>query len=626
MFKEKDMLLYKGQPAVVAAVEGGKAIVELPPKGKEPAERKSIREKDAALLAEGPVASLKAALGAQLPPFEVSPDEAADFFEGEEPSFAEVAELLWGKMPPECAWAAWQAFLRMPRFCCESPDSAARGKSRAEAEEEARAREEKLKKEKEKEAFCARLRNTAKNREGGIRLPDDAAFLQEVEALALGKSGRCASLLAAGLKESPESAHSVLIKCGWWNRKRNPWPERKGLRLSDAAADVAPPAEDDDAGREDFTRFLSFAIDNEWSDDPDDAVAFYGGRLWVHIADPVASVLPDSAADIEARARGATLYLPEGTFKMLKADALPLFALGLTEKSRALSFGIAFTETGAVKDVQVKKTFVAVRRMTYEEADAQKESAELFPLFEIARRNTRRREEAGAVSIEMPEARITLDAEKNIAFSPVFQTEAFAMVREMMLLAGEAAARFAFKHSIPFQYISQEQPSLPAKLPEGLAGEFAKRKGMKPRKVGVTPSDHAGLGLGMYSQVTSPLRRYGDLVSHQQLHRFIADEPMLSPDEMTERIAQGDAALRLCVQAERETRAHWAVNYLLDNPNWVGDAVILDAGQNAGLVLIPELGLEARCAIPAGAKPNGVIRVRAGKPDVPSLDPDIYPV
>ncbi len=626
MFKEKDLLLYKNQPAVVIAIESDKAVIELPPKGKEAGEKKSIREKDAFLLAEGPVSGMKAVLEAALPDFEVSPEEAADFFEGDAPSFAQVSELLWGKLPPESGWACWQALLQLPRFLCENPEKAVFTKSKEEAEEEAIRREEKIKKEKEREAFCERLRNTAKNKKNGIRLPEDAAFLQEIEALALGKSGKSATFQAAGLKETPENAHSVLLNCSWWNRKRNPWPERKGLKLADAAAEIAPPPEEDDADREDFTHFVSFAIDNKWSNDPDDAVSFYDGKLWIHIADPAASVLPDSAADAEARARGATLYLPEGTFKMLRAEALEFFALGLTEKSRALSFGIAFTETGAIKDVEIKKTFVSVKRMTYEEAEAEKDSAELLPLFEIAQKNAKRRENAGAVSIEMPEVRITLDSEKNISFSPVFHNEAFAMVREMMLLAGEAAARFAFKHSIPFQYISQEQPSLPAKLPDGLAGEFAKRKGMKPRKVSVAPSDHAGLGLGMYSQVTSPLRRYGDLASHQQLRRFLAGKPLLSPEEMTERIAQGDAALRLCVQAERESRAHWAVNFLLDNPNWEGDAVVLDVGQNAGVVLIPELGLEARCAIPSGVNPNSVIRVRAGKPDVPSLDPDIYPV
>ncbi len=626
MFREKDLLLYKNQPAVVLSVENGKATIELPPKGKGEAEKKSIREKDAFLLARGPVPSIRAVVDATLPDFEISPEEAADFFENDAPAFAEVAELLWGKLDPESAWVCWQAFLKLPRFFCENPESNVLIKSKEEAAAEASRLEERAKKEKEREAFFERLRNTAKDKEGGIQLPDDASFLQEIEAFALGKSEKSAAFQAAGLKETAENAHSVLLRCGWWDKRRNPWPERKGLKLTDAAAKIAPPPEKDDATREDFTHFTAFAIDNAWSDDPDDAVSFSDGKLWVHIADPAASVLAGSDADNEARARGATLYLPEGAFKMLEPNALSLFALGLQEKSRALSFCIALSETGAIKDVEVKKTFVRVKRMTYEEAETQKESAELFPLFEIARNNARRREEAGAVNIEIPEVKINLDSEKKPRFTPVFQTEAFAMVREMMLLAGEASARFAFKHSIPFQYISQEPPSLPNKLPEGLAGEFAKRKSMKPRKVSTFPADHAGLGLGMYSQVTSPLRRYGDLISHQQLRRFLLGEPLLSPAEMTERVAQGDAAMRLCMQAERETRIHWAINFLLDNPFWEGDAVVIDTAGATGIVIIPELGLETKCALPAGTHLNSLIRVRAGKSDLATLSPGIYPV
>ena len=44
-------------------------------------------------------------------------------------------------------------------------------------------------------------------------------------------------------------------------------------------------------------------------------------RLWVHVADVAALVPPDSALDVEARARGATLYLPDQTIGMLP-DAL----------------------------------------------------------------------------------------------------------------------------------------------------------------------------------------------------------------------------------------------------------------------------------------------------------------
>ena len=64
----------------------------------------------------------------------------------------------------------------------------------------------------------------------------------------------------------------------------------------------------------------AFAIDSPWSTDPDDAIAFDGECLWVHIADPASTVLPDSPIDISARGRGATLYLPEGAARMLSED------------------------------------------------------------------------------------------------------------------------------------------------------------------------------------------------------------------------------------------------------------------------------------------------------------------
>jgi hypothetical protein len=52
-----------------------------------------------------------------------------------------------------------------------------------------------------------------------------------------------------------------------------------------------------------------------------------GYSLWVHVADPAASVLPGSPADIEARSRGTTLYLPEGASRMLGEEVLSLFVL-----------------------------------------------------------------------------------------------------------------------------------------------------------------------------------------------------------------------------------------------------------------------------------------------------------
>ena len=40
---------------------------------------------------------------------------------------------------------------------------------------------------------------------------------------------------------------------------------------------------------------------------------------------------------------------------------------------------------------------------------------------------------------------------------------------------------------------------------------------MKRSQYRLTPAPHEGLGIALYAEVTSPLRRYLDLVVHQQL-------------------------------------------------------------------------------------------------------------
>ena len=147
---------------------------------------------------------------------------------------------------------------------------------------------------------------------------------------------------------------------------------------------------------------ISYAIDSEWSTDPDDAIGFDGEYLWVHIADPASTVLPDSPIDICARGRGATLYIPEGAARMLSEDCLEDYALVLKEISRALSFKIKLNENCEIEDCEILRTIVDVKRLSYKKADELKDSAELKPLFEIARKTAERRKKNGAVLNQCP--------------------------------------------------------------------------------------------------------------------------------------------------------------------------------------------------------------------------------
>lgn len=445
-------------------------------------------------------------------------------------------------------------------------------------------------------------------------LPDDAKFLQDVEAVALGSSDKSKTMKEVGIKETPEKAHKLLLDTGVWSTTKNPHPSRQGISMHSATETLASPPQEDRV----VVSHTAYAIDNAWSTDPDDAIAFDGQYVWVHIADPASTVMPDSTVDINARGRGATLYIPEGAARMLCESCLEDYALGLSNPSKALSFKIQLDDNGSILSCEVLKTLVQVTRLTYEYVDSNKTRPELAVLFDIARKNEQRRIKAGAVTINLPEVHISVD-EGVVHIQPCERTASSDVVREFMLLAGEAAAKYAFKNNIPFPFVSQEKPDIPKDLPDGLAGQYKLRRHMRSRSVGVTPKQHAGLGLGMYSQVTSPLRRYSDLIAHQQLRAFLDGRTVIGKDEMLERIARGDAATVATAKAERNSRLHWTLVYLAQNPNWTADAVVVELKGKTAVCLIPSLALETTIFLSKSAKLNEAIKVKAGKINIPEL-------
>lgn len=623
MFKTKSLVLYKNQPALLQEVSTDKYTIlyctALPSPGGKPAQfaTQKVREKDIELLFE--TTSGEKTLLVQLlqvtedakamqeriePLYELLSEEEDSFTTPV--SFADLQDYADVKTAQD-SWILYKALKNTLFFTEQAPLSfmVQTKEVIARQEEKNRAKEAEL---ENRSAFIQRLK--AKK----LNLPADAQLMQDVEALALGQSDKSKTMKEAGFTETPEKAHKLLLDTGVWTVTKNPYPTRWGLSTQSATQRLAPPPEEERITLEQE----AYAIDNQWSTDPDDAIAFDGQYVWVHIADPASSVYPDSPIDIAARHRGATLYIPEGAVRMLAEDSLEDYALGLTPLSRALSFCIELDENGAVLSCKVLKTLVKVKRYTYEEADMQKDSPQLAPLYTIARRNEQRRLKAGAVSITLPEVHISVtDGIVNI--SPALSWESNNVVREFMLLAGEAVAKFAFKNGIPFPFVSQEKPDLPTNILDGYAGQYQLRRCMRSRSLGVTPMQHAGLGLGMYTQVTSPLRRYSDLVAHQQLRAFIDGRPLLNKDTMLERIAAGDAAAGASVKAERKSNLHWTLVYLTQNPQWEGDAVVVELKGKQALCLIPSLAQETLLTPSRTVALNDTIKVRAGNIDIPTL-------
>jgi exoribonuclease-2 len=594
--RQDSLVLYKNRPGRISQV-GEKLEVTL-----ENGKTVRVRPKDVTLLHAGPIRHLSELAA---PAGEV--ETAWELLAGETTTLAELAELIYDDFTPASAWATWQ-LIDEGLYFRGSPEAV----TVAQAEEVAQAQATRQARLAERQAWADFIERAGP---GELRA-EDGRFLSEVEQVALGQLDKSRVLRELARPESPESAHALLLDLGYWQPSHNPYPQRAHLASSAPALSLPSlPAE----GRLDLTHLPALAIDDAGSSDPDDALSLDGERLWVHVADVAAVIPPDSLADVEARARGANLYLPEMTVPMLPAQATELLALGLAEISPALSFGLDVGPGGEVMAVEIKPSWVRVERWSYEQAEARLGDEPFAALADLAERSRARRLAHGAIDIDLPEVKARVEAGQ-VVIHPLPPLKSRSLVQEAMLLAGEAVARLAREAAIPFPYTGQEPPDEPDQpRPEGLAGMFARRLSMKPGQVKSVAGPHAGLGLEIYARVTSPLRRYLDLVAHQQLRAYLAGKPLLSEAAMLERVGAAEAVSGEVRRAERLANQHWTLVYLMQHPDWQGEGVVVEQRNRNHTVLIPELAYETRLTLPGDPPLNSRVQLAFRRVNLPEL-------
>lgn len=631
MIRKNSIVLYKNLPAIVSNIEQDKYIIEfysfaftnenLEKIGKKgfTIQEQKVREKDIALLSieeNTTKYSLEDIIKYTENDVDLKIKETWELLSSDEETatseirFSELVQLIDSNYSDKKSWFLYSNLINSLHFSLAFQNSQNEIyfilRSLNEIEELNKKNIAKQQEKEGREKFIERLKQKK-------LIPEDSIYMGDVEAFALGKTDKSKTLQEAGFSQDIEKAHKLLIDTGIWDITKNPFPLRWGLSIQSAKEGLCSPPQEERLK----VPGISYAIDSEWSKDPDDAIGFDGTYYWVHIADPASTVMPDSTIDKIARDRGATLYIPEGASRMLAEESLSDYALGLKKESYALSFRLLLNDNASIKECKVFKTCVNVECITYEQAELKKESPELKPFFELARKNIQRRKSQGSIDINLPEVHIFVDPEtKKVSIEQFVEYESNNVVREMMLLAGEGAAHFAFENNIPFPYVSQESPNLPSNIPEGLAGEFKTVKSMHKRSVGITPAAHAGIGIGMYSQVTSPLRRYSDLIAHQQLRAFLDGRELIEKNTMLERISAGDEAAIACKKAERKSNLHWTLIYLLQNPEWTGEAVFVEQKGTQCVFLIPSLATQTTLIPSKQLNLNDRIVVKASKIDI----------
>lgn len=595
MITNGSLVVYKNRPALVKQT-GPKLEIEL-----EEGKTIKVRPKDVALLHPGPLLTLS-----ELQPQIGDEESAWEILADDTITIGELAELMFETNTPVTAWSAWQLVSEGIYF--QGSPEAIRACSPEEVSQRKEARQLRV---AEREAWSAFL-NRAMNRE---IVPEDSRFISGVEDLALGRTTESRVLRALGRKQSQQSAHSLLLELGYWSNGVNPYPKRLGLILSAPSADL-PELQDED--RLDLTHLTSFAIDNEWTSDPDDAISLEGNhRLWVHIADVAALVSPNSPADIEACIRAANLYLPEMTVTMLPPAATERLALGLHDISPALSFGLQLDSGGGIAGVEIVPSWVRVTRLSYEQAETMLDESPLEAIYNLTRDYESCRRNNGAISIELPEVSVRV-VDGYIVIRPLRSLRSQTIVREAMLMVGDAVAQYAFREGIPLPFTTQERIEV-TELPHGLAGNYALRRFMKPSQLKSVPSSHAGLGLDLYIQSTSPLRRYQDLVIHQQLRAYLRGDDLLGAQEILDKLGAAEAITSSLRKAERLSCHHWTLVYLSEHPEWRGEGILVEKYGSQGTVLIPDLGLETRLYVNQNLPLNSRLPLQFGDLNIPEL-------
>ena len=586
-------MLYKVHPARVLSV-GEKIEIQL-----EGGQTKRVRAKDVELLHPGPLRSL-----ADLVPQRGEPEAAWELLEGGETNLKDLAELAFDVYTPATAWAAWGLVAEGLNFCGEP--SLIRARPREEVERDRAQRDAKAATERDWQAFMARLA-------AAKPAPEDAERLKEVERVALGRSEHSRILEALGHPPTPENAHRTLIHVGHWGDRHNPYPGRCGAATGDPDLPVPGLPKEE---RLDLTGLPAYAIDDEGNQDPDDALSLDGERLWIHVADVAALVVPQGELEREARARGSNLYLPEGVINMLPGGVTECLGLGLQPVSPALSFAVRCDERGELVEIEVHRTWIRAERLTYEEVEGRLDEPPFAALRELAERFRARRVALGATSLDLPEVSIRV-VDGRVSVRPLPRLASRALVTDAMLMAGEGAARYCRDRGIPIPYATQAAPEAGDK-PQDLAAMYARRRAFKPTRLVGTPDPHAGLGLPLYTRATSPLRRYSDLLVHQQIRAALSGEALLTAEQVALRIAEAETASAAVRRGERFSNLHWKLIFLKDRPGWQGEAVIVGLEERKVVALIPELALEARLRLREGPERNDRLQVAVRDLDIPA--------
>ncbi len=336
--------------------------------------------------------------------------------------------------------------------------------------------------------------------------------------------------------DATRAVRDLLVQLGAFDPHDDPAVVRHSAALPVHAFDDDPPLAPADLPRSDLEWI---AIDNDDPHEIDDAVHVSasgdGFAVAVAIAHPSLWFGPDHPVDVAARARGATLYHPRTVCPMLCDRIGRGVASLVADRWRpALVFFADVTADGTLRNPRVAEQWVRVRwAWRYSVVDTWLQGAAGDPeqvaqarlLWRFAQLREARRIADGAWLLYKSEVDVRAPRFGAVRILDASQSSpARRMVTEAMIAAGVAAGQVGRDWRLALPYRCQPPPHKPP-LPPGLYTDAAQvatvLRATQPSATLTEAGAHALMAVPHYVQVSSPLRRYSDIIAHRQFAAYL---------------------------------------------------------------------------------------------------------
>ena len=317
----------------------------------------------------------------------------------------------------------------------------------------------------------------------------------------------------------------------------------------------------------------AFSLDDVGTTEIDDAFSLERRgdalRVGIHIAAPGLGIAPGSPLDAIARSRLSTAYMPGRKYTMLPDDVVVRFSLDHGGEQAAVSLYFDVGADGALgaahSRVERVRVVANLRHAQYDVLNEAFESgattgldfeAELRELWRVAGLLEKKRGKPSVAtsmldySFHVEDGRVRIVPRRR--GSPLDK-----LVAEMMIFANSSWGELLAERDVAAIYRVQSTGKV---------------------RFSVHPEPHEGLGLGCYAWMSSPLRRYVDLVNQWQLIAALGGRraPFArNSDGLLTALRAFEITATRFDEHQRGMEDYWSLRWLLQEGVTTAPAVVL---------------------------------------------------